>query len=51
MKEKKRKFKDETVFNWFFQAASGIRFLHSKNIVHRDIKPEYKNSSNLSTRY
>jgi serine/threonine protein kinase len=34
------KINEETIWDWAFQIASALKYLHSKKIIHRDIKSE-----------
>lgn len=36
--ESKNHFPEQQVISWFYQLSSALEFIHSKNILHRDIK-------------
>jgi serine/threonine protein kinase len=36
-----RKFDDEQIFKWIKELINGLYYLRKKNVIHRDIKPEY----------
>lgn len=38
MREKKQHFTEELVLNWFLQIVFALGYVHSKKILHRDIK-------------
>jgi NIMA (never in mitosis gene a)-related kinase len=38
MREKKQLFTEELILNWFLQIVFALGFVHSKKILHRDIK-------------
>ena len=35
---KRRRFKENEAFIYFFQTCLGLDYLHKKNIIHRDLK-------------
>lgn len=38
--EKKSSFPEEQIMQWFVQMAMGLRHIHSKKVLHRDLKPQ-----------
>lgn len=36
-----KRFNEYEMLTICFQITSGLKYLHSKNIIHRNIKPEY----------
>ena len=38
MRQKKEHFSEDLILNWFLQIAFALNFIHSKKILHRDIK-------------
>ena len=39
-KNAKRQFRQPQVLDWFVQISSALKFVHSKNILHRDLKTQ-----------
>ena len=39
-KEKSEYFSEEQIINWMIQLLLGLSYIHSKKIIHRDIKPQ-----------
>lgn len=40
MKSKGKHFNENLIVTWIFQLVLGVQFIHSKKILHRDIKPQ-----------
>lgn len=38
-KNMNRKFSEDQILKWVYQATDALAFLHSKKLMHRDIKP------------
>lgn len=38
MRQKKQNFSEELILNWFLQILFALGYVHSKRILHRDIK-------------
>jgi len=36
----KKKIEEEIIWDWFFQICSAIKYIHSRNTLHRDIKSQ-----------
>lgn len=39
----REKLRDEDIHSWSIQLLKGLDFLHSKGLIHRDLKPAYFN--------
>jgi serine/threonine protein kinase len=35
-----KKLPELRILRWIYEATNGLKYLHSENIIHRDIKPE-----------
>ena len=38
MKESKRLFREDVIWNWFIQLCCAVKHIHDRKILHRDIK-------------
>ena len=38
--QKNKYFKEEEIIDWFIEICEGIKYIHSKNIIYRDLKPQ-----------
>ena len=38
--QKNEYFKEEEILDWFIEICEGIKYIHSKNIIHRNLKPQ-----------
>ena len=36
--QKNERFTEDEIFNWFVQTCMALAYMHSKNVIHRDIK-------------
>jgi serine/threonine protein kinase len=41
LKKDNKRLSKETIINWTGQMFSALDYVHSKDIIHRDMKPEY----------
>ena len=39
-KKKKKHFEEKKIIDWLIQSCQALNFIHSKHIIHRDIKPQ-----------
>ena len=47
-KKTKKTFDEKTVMDWFVQLLLAVHYMHSRRVLHRDLKTRYYNKILLS---